>query len=281
MPTSVIPFDNNDVVFAKLFRNRDLRPVSVKNELGLYESLPISETTKKDTDQLMLALAHEVRNPLTNINLSVKLLDSAIKDEELRAYLDIITRSSIRINNLIKEFLNEQLPDVILAEKESLQQLLDEVLEMTRDRISLKNITVTKEYSKQDFKIVVNRSKMKMALTNIIINAIDSMDSNNGALKIITKSTGEKYVIEIEDNGCGISKINLEKIFNPYYTNKVGGLGIGLTSVSDILRSNRVDINVESKEDEGTRFLLSFEKDPWYKSLDVPSSEGTDLVLKG
>jgi signal transduction histidine kinase len=225
-----------------------------------------------------LALAHEVRNPLTNINLSVKLLESAIKDDELKSYLDIITRSSIRINNLIKEFLNQQLPDKILVEKESIQQLLDEVLDMTRDRIMLKNITVKKIYDAKEFKMLLDRQKIIIALTNIIINAIDSMDSKNGVLTISTSFRGGKYLLQIQDNGCGISKKNLEKIFDPYFTNKKGGLGLGLDTVSDILRSNHIELNVESKENNGTCFNFSFKIDPWHERLNALRGENAVIA---
>lgn len=188
------------------------------------------------------------------------MLKSIIRHDDQKIYLDIIMRSSVRINDLIEELLKYQQADEVQAEKHSIHQLLDEVLAMNEDRIMLKNITVRKEYTIQDCKIVVNRPKMKIALTNIIINAIDAMTSGKGELKLVTKSIDGKYVIQIEDNGCGISKGNLQHIFKPYFTNKPGGLGLGLATTYDILRSNHVGVNVESGEGEGTRFILLFKK---------------------
>lgn len=91
-------------------------------------------------DQFALLLAHEVRNPLSTINLAVEMLRPEIKDDGLQMYLDIIMRGSVRINNLIKELLEEQDADDIHAEEYSIQQMLDEVLEMAEDRIKLKRI---------------------------------------------------------------------------------------------------------------------------------------------
>jgi signal transduction histidine kinase len=207
-------------------------------------------------------LAHEVRNPLTNINLAIEMLGSAIKDDDLKLYLDIIMRSSMRINSLINELLKCQQVDEMQAEKHFIHQLLDEVLEMAEDRITLKNIAVSRDYASQDCKIVLNRSKMKIALTNIIVNAIDAMTRENGHLRVVTKSIGGISVIEIADNGCGISKGNLKNIFKPYFTNKPGGLGLGLATTYDILRANHVGINVESEKGKGTRFILLFQKNP-------------------
>ena len=214
--------------------------------------------TNAPLDPLTKFLAHELRNPLTNINLSIEMLEFNIKDKELKEYLEIIKRSSKRINILIGEFLKCQQVDEIKEENHSLHELLDEVLEMANDRFMLKRIVIKKVYDKQDDTILMNRPKIKMALTNIIINAIDAMTTGQGELKLVTKSIGEGYFVEIEDNGCGISKENLKYIFKPYFTNKPGGLGLGLAATDSILRSNHVEINVESIEDVGTKFILFF-----------------------
>jgi signal transduction histidine kinase len=205
------------------------------------------------------ALAHEVRNPLTNINLSVEMLESVIVEDELKVYLDIIKRSAVRINNLVSELLRNQDPDEVRAQKHSIEELLDEVLEMAKDRISLKRVTVIKDYALQDCQIALHRQKVKIALTNIIINALDAMPQEDGELRLVTKSVDGKYTIRIEDNGCGISKANLVNIFKPFFTNKPGGLGIGLATTYDILLSNLVEVNVESEEGVGTSFILLFD----------------------
>jgi signal transduction histidine kinase len=135
----------------------------------------------------------------------------------------------------------------------------DEVLAMARDRISLKHVTVRKDYALQDCQIALHRQKVKIALTNIIINALDAMPPEGGELRLITKSIGGKYTIRIEDNGCGISQANLANIFKPFFTNKPGGLGIGLATTYDILLSNHVGVTAESEEDVGTSFILLFD----------------------
>lgn len=225
------------------------------------DPLIYSETATETEVRFASILAHEVRNPLTSINLSIVLLAAEIKKADLKVYLDIIRRSSARINDLVNELLKYQEADKVPAESHSIHRLLDEVLEMARDRILLKNISVRKEYAAQDYHIVVNRPKMKIAFTNIVINAIDAMGTAKGQLKLVTRLTEEKYVIQIEDNGCGISPENLKNIFKPYFTDKPGGLGLGLAAANDILRSNHVGINIESEEGRGTRFILIFEKD--------------------
>ena len=210
--------------------------------------------------QFASALAHEVRNPLTNIKLSIEMLNSVVKDHNLKIYIDIIMRSSKRIDDLINELLTTQQVSKIHAEKYSMHQLLDEVVEVVGDRIKLKNVTVTKDFTMEDCNTIFDRPKMKIALSNIIINAIDAMGPEGGELNLVTKLIDGKYILLIKDNGCGISAGNLKNIFKPYFTNKPGGLGIGLSTTYKILRANHVRINVESEEGRGTSFILLFDK---------------------
>jgi len=240
--------------------NFDAYPATDTGNNSSYISLAVPDTSKDPAIQFTSVLAHEVRNPLTNINLSVELLGAEIKNNDLKIYLAIIRRSSIRINDLINELVKYQEAEVVQAEKHSIKDLLNEALEMAVDRILLKNISVLKDYAAEDWSIVLNKPKMKIALTNIIINAIDAMTRDKGQIKLVTRSIRGRFIIQIEDNGCGISAENLKNVFKPFFTNKPGGLGLGLATTYDILRSNHVGVNIESGEGEGTRFTLVFEK---------------------
>ena len=209
---------------------------------------------------LVSVLAHELRNPLTNIMLTVHLLESKILDDNDRMYMDIIKRSSAKINDLVNDLLKGQREEKIQTEKQSIHQLLDEVIGLASDRLVLKNIIVKKNYAPYDLKIKMDMPKIKIALTNIIINAIDAMGSNNGELRLETKLIKGKCAVSIQDNGSGISKENLPLIFDPYFTNKQNGVGVGLAATKDILQTNKVGVRVESLVGHGTRFILLFGK---------------------
>jgi signal transduction histidine kinase len=211
----------------------------------------------------LISLAHEIRNPLTNINMSISGLESELLDEATRPYLDIIRRSSLRISNLICELilLSQTEENEENVENYSVQQLLDEVIDMARDRFLLKHVTISREFSEEDLRIDLNRNGLKNALTNIIINGLEAIAGENGELIFRTYSLADKYIVQIEDNGCGIDTAELGNIFEAYYTNKSGGLGIGLASAQSFLLSNHVDINVVSDIGIGTRFVLLFRKD--------------------
>ena len=225
---------------------------------NLFNSLPSSVIVQKQPGQFAPALAHEVRNPLSNINLAVEMLQSMITDEEQKSYLDIILRASGRINDLVNDLLVYHQAAEVKPEKNCLQELLNDVLCMTADRLVLKNITVRKDYTALDCNILADKQKIKIALTNIIINAIDAMPPENGHLKLTVKSVNGKCNIEIEDNGIGISKDNLQNIFKPYFTKKTSGMGLGLSTTMETLLSNHARVAVQSEEGRGTRFILSF-----------------------
>src|SRR4030095_8554585 len=205
---------------------------------------------------LSSVIIHELRNPLTNIMLTIHLLESKVLDDSDRMYMDIIKRSSVKMNDLINDLLKGQQEEQIPEEKYSIHQLLDEVIEMASDKIMLKNISVKKNYAPHDLKIKMDQPKIKIALTNIIVNAIDAMDSENGELRLGTKLIKGRQAVWIQDNGSGISKENLPFIFDPYFTNKPGGLGVGLAATKDILLSNQISVKVESMIGQGTRFIL-------------------------
>jgi signal transduction histidine kinase len=228
----------------------------------LVSALPSPKTVQKQPAQFASALAHEVRNPLSNINLAVEMLQSIAKDDKHKIYLDIIRRGSGRINDLVGDLIAYYQTEELHPENYSLNLLVDEVLAKTADRIMLKNIEVVKDYTVDESIICVDSQKIKIALTNIIINAIDAMSPENGELKLVTKSWNGKCSVEIEDNGIGISKENLKNIFKPYFTNKSGGMGLGLSSTLDILMSNHVGIDIHSQEGVGTSFILAFNRVP-------------------
>jgi signal transduction histidine kinase len=240
--------------------------------VDLFSSALPPLIVQKQPGQFAPALAHEIRNPLANINLAVEMLQSMITDDEQKLYLDIIMRASGRVNDLVNDLLIYHEAAEAKPEKNAVPQLLDEVLGMAADRLMLKNITVKKDYTILDCNIMADKQKVKIALTNIVINAIDAMPGENGQLKLIARSVNGKCVIEIEDNGIGISKANLQNIFEPYFTKKTSGMGLGLSTTLETLLANNARVAVQSEEGKGTRFIISFNSmlHPGNYSFDTP-----------
>jgi signal transduction histidine kinase len=103
-------------------------------------------------------------------------------------------------------------------------------------------------------------NKLKIAFLNIIINAIEAMSEDEGNLLVIIDENQDNYIVSINDNGSGISEENLIKLFEPYYTSKPNGMGLGLSSTLNIIRSHKAFIEVNSKLNIGTSFIITFQK---------------------
>ena len=209
---------------------------------------------------LVSVLVHELRNPLTNIMLTIHLLESKILDDNDRMYMDIIKRSSAKINDLVNDLLKSQKQQEVETEKYSIHQLLDEVIEAANDKIMIKNIAVRKEYAPYDLKIKMDKPKIKIALTNIIINAIEAMNESKGELDISVTSQNGHHLVSIKDNGSGISKETLPHLFEPYFTFKRNGLGLGLATTLNIIQSHKGSIDVQTGVNQGSNFILKFER---------------------
>lgn len=209
------------------------------------------------TGRLVRTLAHEVRNPLTNINLSTEQLESEIVDEDLRFYLDVIRRNSQRINDLISELLNSSKPAAINLNRHSIHQLLDETLHLAQDRLALKDIRLEKNYC-DDCLLQLDTKQVGIAFNNIVVNAIEAMEDGNGLLYVGTDTQDGWCTVTIRDNGCGIPPENLGRLFEPYFTSKNNGIGLGLAATLNILQSHSATVEVESAVDDGTTFRIAF-----------------------
>ena len=211
-------------------------------------------------DRLVGTLAHEVRNPLSNINLSLEQLKAETNSEESSVYLEIIGRNSKRIGDLISELLITSRPAEIILKQSILQSVIDESIIAADDRITLKRIELIKNYPDKAIIILADAEKLKIAFLNIIINAIEAMEEGKGKLSIMIKDNEEEQLILISDNGCGINKENLPRLFEPYFTAKRNGMGLGLASTLNILQSHKAYVDVQSKINEGTTFVITFRK---------------------
>ena len=208
--------------------------------------------------RLVRTLAHEVRNPLNNINMSVEQLVNEPKNEESPLFLDIIQRNSKRIGDLIIELLDSSRPTEYIFEKYALQGIVDDSIAEALDRITLQRINMQIRYCNQTCFLMANREKLKIAFLNIIINAIEAMSAGNGKLDIIINSSENVHTVIVKDNGSGISEDSLSRLFEPYFTSKRNGMGLGLASTLNILQSHKAQIDVTSAVNVGTTFTISF-----------------------
>jgi PAS domain S-box-containing protein len=221
------------------------------------EKLTIQAEKLAAAGRLVRTLAHEVRNPINNINLAVEQLATANNSDEDGLYLDIIHRNSNRINELIKELLLSSKPAEIEMSLCTFQSIIDDVIQAATDRINLKHIVLNLNVPPQELLIECDKPKLVMALLNIVINAIEAVEDETGRLIVDAHPFHNKLILYITDNGTGISGENLPRLFEPYFTSKRNGIGLGLAATLNIIQSHRGTIEATSLENKGTTFTIT------------------------
>lgn len=210
--------------------------------------------------EIARTLAHELRNPLASIGMAADIVDKVIPEPQkkgLKSYLDIIKRSTSNLNNLVTDLLTATNYSKPQLEKCCLAKTTNKALGHAKDRIYLAGITVIKKY-RGPYYISADEEKLKIAILNIIVNASEAMLPDEGELTISINKKKDNFSLTITDNGCGMEQEQLNRLFESFYTQKPGGMGIGLSSVKNILDDHGATIEVHSIPKEGTTFVLTF-----------------------
>jgi signal transduction histidine kinase len=210
------------------------------------------------TGRVARVIAHEIRNPLTNIDLSAGHLENdRLSGEDKKTFLDIIARNSRRINELINELLSATKFTDLQYEEIRVDELLDESLKEAVDRAQLSQVSIERNYSAENIWLNVDRTRMKIALLNIIVNAMEAITGERGRLFLNTTIMNNHCLITIRDNGKGMDGETLAKVFDPYFTSKSNGNGLGMTNTQNIILNHKGKIEVFSEEGKGTSFVIS------------------------
>lgn len=234
---------------------KDLSEIKAKLEEELYSKKFSS------TGRIARLLAHEVKNPLTTIVLSADQLNLELPEEvkkESGDLIDVIRRNCDRINHLVTQLLDSTRFSELKTQNYSINTLLDEAIEHVVDRIDLNGVKIEKQYQEDICEINVDTEKIKIALINLLVNAIEAMEEGKGVLILKTYVKGKHCRIEVRDNGIGIPKENLERLFEPFFTSKPTGTGLGLTNTQNIILSHGGSIRVKSDVGIGTNFIITF-----------------------
>jgi signal transduction histidine kinase len=212
------------------------------------------------TGRIARVIAHEVRNPLTNITLACEQLQAELNgDESTQMLFTMISRNSERINQLVSDLLNSTRVAELTFTEASVNKLLDETLDQALDRIELNHINVVKNYDETLPPVSVDIEKIKIAFLNIIVNAVEAI-GENGTLKISTENKNGSCIIQITDNGRGMTRAEMDRLFEPYFTTKEKGNGLGLANSQNIILGHKGSISAESEHGKGTTFTINLNK---------------------
>jgi signal transduction histidine kinase len=207
--------------------------------------------------QLAAGVAHEIGNPLTSISAIVQILQRKAPDDFFSEQLSTIKENIDRISKIVRELVDFSRPP-------SHEKTIIQITDIIKTAIGI--VKYDKRVKKVDFNVKLDNDaplillvpdQLLQVFVNILINALDAIEGN-GEIKVETSHDDENVYVIIEDNGCGIDEITLNKIFDPFFTTKaVGkGTGLGLSVSYGIIKKFHGDIFVESEINKGTKFTI-------------------------
>jgi len=212
--------------------------------------------------QLAAGVAHEIRNPLNAISMASQRLKREFipadgsKIEEFQTITGIIRDEIRRLNGIIEEFLTFSKSRRLEMQNYSVTDLLQKVVALIQEEAAAKGITIQTRWNDSSMIIPMDIDKLQQALLNFIKNAVESI-TGGGFITISVKLEGNhRLTIKISDTGCGMTASEVEQIFNPEYTTKEKGLGLGLSLAHEIIRGHGGEIRVFSQQGSGTTFEI-------------------------
>jgi PAS domain S-box-containing protein len=248
---------------------RDLTEVHhLKNQVERMERLAL-------LGELSAGIAHEIRNPLAGIKAATQLLEENFtKEDAHNQIISRIIREVDKANRLLKEFFKFARPTRPKPGFHNIGKIIDNVYLLLTPRLKTKEIKFQEDFSTKLPRVYVDETQIEQVILNLFLNAIDAMKTG-GFLKVSASTKkinpidgkGANYsvfdqdlyyvLLEISDTGTGIAPENLKKIFNPFYTTKADGLGLGLSICSRLMEENNGKIDAFSTEGQGTTFVLA------------------------
>ena len=170
--------------------------------------------------------------------------------------LQMITRNSLRINQLISDLLNATKFSELQFLKLNVITVIKDTLKQAEDSLLLKKVKIIKKFTKPEFYISAEKNKLQIALFNILVNAIEALPTEGGEIIIEVKEKADKLQLIIEDNGQGMTEEDIQNLFEPFFTKKNKGNGLGLTNTQNIILNHKGSIRVESELGVGSKFII-------------------------
>jgi signal transduction histidine kinase/putative methionine-R-sulfoxide reductase with GAF domain len=207
--------------------------------------------------QLAAGIAHEIRNPLTSINILIHSITEKLPSgDSHKEDLQVIEEEIHRMNEIVDQFLRFAKPTPPLFQKAGVASIFEETLSLLRPQIEKQLVAVEKEF--QSFpNIPMDYEQIKQVILNLLLNAIQAMPKGGRlTLKSQNSEDGQWTRISIQDSGIGIPAEDINKLFDPFFSTKEGGIGLGLSIAHRIIDQHHGKIEVESVPGEGTLFTI-------------------------
>lgn len=239
------------------------------------------------------SVAHEIKNPLGAISIHIQLIQKMVKKKRdfdgklpdpkfLENYLDVINKEIENLNKIVVDFLMAVRPISANLELVNPDKLLKSIFDFFGPELKSKKIKTEISLNKEDLRILIDQKLFREIIVNLATNSVSAIESKNeadmdlskdyaGIISVKTSVKDDKYTILFSDNGCGMSEETVSRIFEPYFTTKANGTGLGMAMSYKIIKEFSGDIAVESKLGEGSSFKIT---------LPVPQKDKRLLTFK-
>ena len=210
---------------------------------------------------LAAGVAHEIGNPLNSLHIHLQLMERKIRElkgkqkAELKESIDVARSEISRLDSIVTQFLRAIRPSKPELRPENINAIVEETLRFLAPEIKDRDIVVEEELRPDLPLIELDRDQMKQAFYNVIKNSFEAM-KRRGILRVRTDMDATHVLVSFTDNGGGISAENLSRIFEPYFTTKTSGSGLGLLIVRRIVREHGGEMAIESSEGRGLTLTL-------------------------
>lgn len=211
--------------------------------------------------EMSAKIAHEIRNPLVSIGGFARLIEKKIPDEpNIKKYAGIIKDQVSHLEYILGNILNVANPPKPNRHEVSVNQIVRQAVQVLDSAMQRREIELAMSLSEADPLISGDEKMLAQMMMNLLKNAIEALDGRSGGGMITIQTSLDNNIVGIEvgDNGSGIAKDVLNKIFEKFFTTKSSGTGLGLSIVNQIVEAHQGDVRVESNIGKGTKFFLSF-----------------------
>ncbi len=240
---------DNEIMYA--ISNICLEIGSLLDRIETFNSTKVNEKLTA-LGRFSAGMAHELRNPLANISALSQLLLKDEKIENNKKHLSYIIENTRIANKIITNLLNYASSDELNLKYMDFEKFLNKILEIAEPRILEKKIKIIKKISPKLPYIYIDEIKIENAIMNFITNSIDALPEGGIIIFDASKRLKESILLKIKDNGIGIPEENLDKIFEPFFSTKNTGTGLGMGLALQTIKSHGGSLKIKSKENSGT-----------------------------